>query len=86
MANISSASGTLTLVGYWSDRAVELFQPVLKSWEFYGAYGMSAYGMPTSNRPSVSFTGSGRWSFAGTLRSFDDWTRDWVVKEDGLTK
>lgn len=86
MANISSASGTLTLVGYWSDRAVELFQPVLKSWEFYGAYGMSAYGMPTSNRPSVSFTGSGRWSFAGTLRSFDDWTRDWVEKEDGLTQ
>lgn len=86
MANISSASGTLTLVGYWSDRAVELFQPVLKSWEFYGAYGMSAYGMPTSNRPSVSFTGSGCWSFSGTLRSFDDWTRDWIKKEDGLTQ
>lgn len=78
MANISSASGTLILVGNWSGRAVELFQPVLKSWEFHGAYGMSAYGMPTPNRPSVDFSGSGRWSFSGTLESFDSWTRDWI--------
>lgn len=78
MANISSASGTLTLVGYWSDRAVELFQPVLKSWEFHGAYGMSASGAPTPNRPSVGFSGTGRWSFSGTLENFDSWTRDWI--------
>lgn len=85
MANMSSAYGTLTLVGYWSGRAVELFHPVLKSWEFYGEYGMRAYRMPTPNRPSAGFSGTGRWSFSGTLERFDSWTRDWIEDSPGTS-
>lgn len=78
MANISSAYGTLTLMGNWSAEAIELFHPVLKAWEFHGEFGLRAYGRPTPNRPNVGFSGTGRWSFSGTLDSFDNWTRDWI--------
>ena len=40
MANISSADGTLTLRGSWTQEALDAFLPVLASWEFYGAYGI----------------------------------------------
>lgn len=40
MANISSANGTIKLKGRWTKKAVELFLPILKSWRFYGEYGI----------------------------------------------
>ena len=43
MANISSASGTITLKGSWTQKAIDAFIPVLDSWEFYGQYGIQSY-------------------------------------------
>ena len=78
MANISSADGTLTLQGSWTQEALDAFLPVLASWEFYGAYGIQWCDAISLESPSAEFSGSGRWSFSGTLESFDDWTRDWI--------
>ena len=40
MANISSAHGKLTLIGNWTNEAIEALAPVLECWEFYGEYGI----------------------------------------------
>lgn len=83
MANISSAHGTLTLVGDWTQEDINAFLPVLDCWEFYGQYGIqSYYTTPTEDRPKTDFHGCGRWSFSGTLASFDEWTRDWIQRHD----
>lgn len=81
MANISSAAGTITLKGSWTQEDIDAFIPVLDCWEFYGEYGVQYYDKtPTADNPKTSFSGCGRWSFSGTLESFDDWTRDWIKK------
>lgn len=67
MANISSANGTLTLKGDWTEAAVEALKPVLDAWKFYGEYGMRVYEYPTVDKTTIEFNGSGRWSFSGTL-------------------
>ena len=81
MANISSAEGTITLKGNWTQQAIDAFKPVLNSWEFYGEYGIQdcRNELPLKNK-ITEFYGCGRWSFSGTLNSFDDWTRDWIKK------
>ena len=79
MANISSASGTITLKGDWTQKAIDAFKPVLDSWAFYGEYGIQSYYSDLSlKNKTTGFYGCGRWSFSGTLESFDDWTRDWI--------
>ena len=79
MANISSANGTITLKGNWTQKAIDAFIPVLDSWEFYGEYGIQSYYSELSlKNKTTDFYGCGRWSFSGTLGSFDDWTRDWI--------
>ncbi len=79
MANISSANGTITLKGSWTQKAIDAFIPVLDSWEFYGQYGIQSYYSELSlKNKTTKFYGCGRWSFSGTLESFDDWTRDWI--------
>ena len=50
MANISSANGTLTLKGDWTEAAVEALKPVLDAWKFYGEYGMQVYEYPYSRQ------------------------------------
>ena len=50
MANISSANGTLTLEGDWTEAAVEALRPVLDAWKFYGEYGMQVYEYPYSRQ------------------------------------
>ena len=79
MANISSTNGTITLKGSWTQKAIDAFIPVLDSWEFYGQYGIQSYYSELSlKNKTTKFCGCGRWSFSGTLESFDDWTRDWI--------
>ena len=79
MANISSASGTITLKGDWTQKAIDAFKPVLDSWAFYGQYGIHDYNNELSlKNKTTGFYGCGRWDFSGTLDSFDDWTRDWI--------
>ncbi len=55
MANITSASGTLTLAGDWNADDIALFQPVLNSWGFYGQYGIQDCGKLSEQNKSVSF-------------------------------
>lgn len=87
MANISSASGTLTLRGPWSEEDIALFVPVLDTWQFYGEYGIQSYDTKLSTRHmSTGFYGCGRWSFSGTVASFDEWTRDWIKNRGPLTQ
>ena len=79
MANISSAEGTITLKGNWTQKAIDAFKPVLDSWAFYGQYGIYDYHNELSlKNKTTGFFGCGRWDFSGTLDSFDDWTRDWI--------
>ncbi len=79
MANISSAEGKIALKGNWTQQAIDAFKPVLKSWEFYGEYGIQDCRNELSlENKTTEFYGCGRWSFSGTLDSFDDWTRDWI--------
>lgn len=81
MANISSVTGTITLKGGWTQEDIDAFIPVLNCWSFYGEYGIQYYDeTPTADNPRTGFGGCGRWSFSGTLESFDDWTRDWIKK------
>lgn len=43
MANISSASGKITLKGDWTQEAIAALELVLDMWEFYGEYGIQSY-------------------------------------------
>lgn len=78
MANISSASGTITLKGRWSQKALSALYPVLDMWEFYGEYGIQYYDGFSEEDLTSDFHGCGRWGFGGTIESFDDWTREWL--------
>ncbi len=82
MANISHATGTLQLDGLWTQEDLDLVNPVLRAWEFQGAYGLrvcgSISGDPFQKNLSVEFAGTGRWSFAGSLENFDAWTWDHI--------
>lgn len=80
MANISSAHGTLTLMGDWTREALDAFIPVLDCWSFDGEYGIQDHGLLTLEHPKTYFCGCGRWSFADTLECFDEWTRDWIAE------
>ena len=64
--------------GDWTEAAVEALKPVLDAWKFYGEYGMRVYEYPTVDKTTIEFSGSGRWSFSGTLGDFDSWTRSWI--------
>ena len=86
MANITSANGTLTLVGDWDADDIALFQPVLDSWHFYGQYGIQHCGKLSPQMKSASFYGCGRWGFSGTLESLHDWTIDWIKTQGPLTE
>lgn len=77
MANISSASGKITLKGNWTQEAIDAFEPVLELWGFYGEYGIQNCGGFDEEHLTADFFGCGRWSFSGTLDSFEDWTRQW---------
>ncbi len=77
MANISSASGKITLKGDWTQEAIDAFEPVLDVWGFYGEYGIQDCGGFDEEHLTSDFYGCGRWSFSGTLESFEDWTRQW---------
>ena len=83
MANISSANGTIKLKGRWTKKAVELFLPILKSWRFYGEYGIQWCETPSYQNRTVSFSGYGRWSFSGSLEDFDSWTRSFLKDKAG---
>lgn len=80
MANISNAHGTLTLMGDWTQEALDAFIPVLDCWSFDGEYGIQDHGLLTLEHPKTYFYGCGRWSFADTLECFDEWTRDWTAE------
>lgn len=86
MANITTAEGSLTLVGNWQQEDIDLFLPVLKSWSFYGQYGIQRCDTPSCQRRKVSFSGCGRWDFGGTLESFHEWTLDWIQNHGPLTQ
>lgn len=77
MANISSASGKITLKGDWTQEAIDAFEPVLEVWGFYGEYGIQSCDGFDEEHLTADFYGCGRWSFSGTLDSFEDWTRQW---------
>ncbi len=78
MANISSAHGKITLKGDWTQEAIDAFEPVLELWGFYGEYGIQGcYGDFDEEHLTAEFYGCGRWSFSGTLDSFEDWSRQW---------
>lgn len=80
MANISSASGTITLQGDWPQEAIKNVQKLFEVWNFYGEYGIQSIGKITSEDLTVDFTGCGKWSFSNTLEKFDYWTRDYIGK------
>ena len=81
MANISSASGKITLKGDWTQEAIAALELVLDMWEFYGEYGIQSYDGFDEEHLTSYFFGCGRWSFSGTLDSFEDWTRDWLKEK-----
>ena len=78
MANISSAYGTLALVGDWPEETIALVNQVGKSWVFHGEYGLSMWDDFSFEQEEIEFSGTGRWSFADTLEHLDAWTRDWI--------
>ena len=86
MANITRANGTLTLAGNWDADDIALFQPVLRSWSFYGQYGIQHCDKLSEQKKSASFYGCGRWGFSGTLESFHAWTLDWIKNHRPLTE
>ena len=87
MANISSAKGTLTLVGNWAPEDIELANQVVRAWEFHGEFGMSLSGTLSPENMSGEFRGTGRWTFESMLEEeFDRWTRDWIKSPSPKTK
>lgn len=78
MANISSAYGTMSLVGGWPEEAIALINQVGKSWVFHGEYGLSMWDDFSCDETEIEFSGTGRWDFADTLEHLDAWTRDWI--------
>ena len=79
MANISSAYGTLSLKGDWTQEDIDLFQKILNCWSFHGEYGLEADEPLSLEKRETTFQGTGRWDFASTLKlEFDAWTRDWI--------
>ena len=86
MANITRANGTLTLAGNWDADDIALFQPVLRSWSFYGQYGIQHCDKLSEQKKSASFYGCGRWGCSGTLESFHAWTLDLIKNHGPLTE
>ena len=50
---------------------------MLEVWGFYGEYGIQSCDGFDEEHLTAGFYGCGRWSFSGTLDSFEDWTRQW---------
>lgn len=87
MANISSAKGTLTLVGNWAPEDIELANQVVRAWEFHGEFGLRLSGTLSPENMSGEFRGTGRWTFESMLEEeFDRWTRDWIKSPSPKTK
>lgn len=74
MANSSTANGTLTLVGPWTESDIDALTPLLKIWESF-EYGLFCSGPLSLENRSVGFQGIGRWNFSETLCLYDEWTR-----------
>lgn len=83
MANISSADGSIKLRGRWTKKALNMFIPILKVWEFEGEYGIQGCQTPSMQEKTVEFSGCGRWTFSSTLEEFDAWTRSFLQEKNG---
>lgn len=64
--------------GDWTEAAVEALKPVLDAWKFTASMVCGYMNIPTVDKTTIEFSGSGRWSFSGTLGDFDSWTRSWI--------
>ncbi len=73
MANISSAFGTMTLVGEWTQDMVDKLNVLSGAWETW-YYNISADPFKANHNPVV-FVATGRWWFGGTIESIGEWTR-----------
>lgn len=83
MANISSADGTIKLRGRWTQKALNMFIPILKVWSFEGEYGIQWCQTPSMQEKTVEFSGCGRWTFSSTSEEFDTWTRRFLQEKNG---
>lgn len=74
MANLSSAYGTITLKGSWNKKQIKLLIEVfdMLSKGYYNIELMNPDTLYTEGYTS-GFGGTGRWSFMGNLRNFNDW-------------
>jgi hypothetical protein len=79
MADISSAYGTMTLVGEWSqDQIMALNHIAYEIWSgwYYDIDVLGAFS--TRDRP-VPFHGNGKWRFENSLNSIGTWSNDKFV-------
>ena len=66
MANISSASGKITLKGNWTQEYIDAFEPVLDLWGFYGEYGIQSCDGFDEEHLTADFFGCG-WTIVNKV-------------------
>lgn len=84
MANISSANGTITLEGDWTEETINLAQKMFNVWKFEGEFGIFVDKM-FPGELSTGFRGCGKWTFAGALEEFAELTEEYVKKTSYMT-
>jgi len=86
MANISHATGTITLSGIWDVQTIELFNTVIKnSWKSQPKPHWSQWYIEPRNyfspdKLESKFEGCGRGDFSSTLMDRDRFTREYIEK------
>jgi hypothetical protein len=89
MANISSASGDMTLKGAWTPAAIsnlnKIASGVWAKW-YYDIQLDTFEAEDTSGELTAVFSGNGRWTFDSNLEALDRWTTDDLKDNLGLSE
>jgi hypothetical protein len=74
MANISSAYGTMTLVGGWEREHIAALNRIADELWRRWHYDIDVFDEFTAENLSSSFSGNGRWTFESNLESIGRWS------------
>lgn len=73
MANCSSAYGTITLGGVWTDEMLARLNTIKSEWASW-TYNIETDSEFSADCTSQTFFGCGRWAFHNNIKALGEWT------------